>query len=124
MYIKCPVCGLNYITEDEKMCKVCRSEKRFSIQEEDDVQQEEYDDADREICPECGENYLKPGQEMCDNCLAESEKEEDELEEMQLDQWKDFLPPEDNGEVLDRDDCEDPLEFMQEVSLEKEESQP
>jgi hypothetical protein len=61
---------------------------------------------------------------MCDSCQAESEKEEEEKEEMQLDEWKDFLPPEDNGEILDRDDCEDPLDFMQEVTLGREESQP
>lgn len=121
MYIKCPVCGLNYITEDEKMCKVCRAERK---REAKHVSLPKLpDNAEREICPECGENYLMPGQEMCDSCMAENEKEEEELEEMQLDQWKDFLPPDDNGEILDRDDCEDPLDFMREVNIEKEESQ-
>ena len=122
MYVKCPVCGLNYITEGEGMCKVCRTERKFThVEEEEPVIDE---DVELEICPECGEAYLKPGQEMCDSCQAENEKEEEEMEEMQLDEWKDFLPPEDNGEILDRDDCEDPLDFMQEVNIEKEESQP
>ena len=122
MYVKCPVCGLNYITEGEGMCKVCRTERKLSIKEVEELLID--DDSEQEICPECGEYYLKPGQEMCDSCQAENEKEEEEAEELQLDEWKDFLPPEDNGEILDRDDCEDPLDFMQEVSLEREESQP
>ena len=122
MYVKCPVCGLNYITEGEGMCKVCRTERKLTPIKEEEQSVDE--DEDLDICPECGEAYLKPGQEMCDSCQAENEKEEEEMEEMQLDEWKDFLPPEDNGEILDRDDCEDPLDFMQEVNIEKEESQP
>jgi len=122
MYVKCPVCGLNYITEGDAMCKVCLTERKRAAKEEPEQTADE--NTEQEICPECGESYLKPGQQMCDSCQAENEKEEEEMEEMQLDAWKDFLPPEDNGEILDRDDCEDPLEFMQEVNLEKEESQP
>ena len=51
---KCPRCELNYITEGETYCKICRMEmKGEPIREE------------IEMCTVCGEHPAMPGKDVC-----------------------------------------------------------
>lgn len=57
---KCPRCELNYITDGEKYCKICRLEmKGEPIRDE------------IEMCTVCGEQPALPGKDMCLFCLKE-----------------------------------------------------
>lgn len=61
--VKCPRCDLNYITEDQKYCKVClREMKGESL--EDEV----------EMCSICNEAPALPGKDVCLFCLKEMNK--------------------------------------------------
>lgn len=71
--IKCPRCDLNYITPDQKYCKVClREMKGEGISEE------------VELCSVCNEAPALPGKDVCLFCLKEmnqSNSEETEASE-------------------------------------------
>ena len=71
--IKCPRCDLNYITPDQKYCKVCMREmKGEGISEE------------VELCSICNEAPALPGKDVCLFCLKEmnqSNSEETEASE-------------------------------------------
>lgn len=71
--IKCPRCDLNYITPDQKYCKVClREMKGEGISEE------------VELCSICNEAPALPGKDVCLFCLKEmnqSNSEETEASE-------------------------------------------
>lgn len=57
---KCPRCELNYITDGEKYCKICRLEmKGEPVREE------------IEMCSMCGEHPSMPGKDVCLFCLKE-----------------------------------------------------
>lgn len=57
---KCPRCELNYITDGEKYCKICRLEmKGEPVREE------------IEMCSMCGEHPAMPGKDVCLFCLKE-----------------------------------------------------
>ena len=57
---KCPRCELNYITEGETYCKICRMEmKGEPIREE------------IEMCTVCGEHPAMPGKDVCLFCHKE-----------------------------------------------------
>ncbi len=58
---KCPRCELNYITDGEKLCSVCRRE----------VKGEPDHSTMLELCSECGERPAVPGSEYCLLCLKE-----------------------------------------------------
>ena len=58
---KCPRCELNYITDGEKLCSVCRRE----------VKGEPDRNSMPELCSECGERPVVPGSEYCLLCLKE-----------------------------------------------------
>lgn len=61
-YKKCPRCELNYITEDQDLCDVCKAEMKiggFELLEDEDE--------DR-VCPICHINYLEPGEKICAEC--------------------------------------------------------
>ena len=58
---KCPRCELNYITDGEKLCSVCRRE----------VKGEPDRNSTPELCSECGERPVVPGSEYCLLCLKE-----------------------------------------------------
>ena len=70
---KCPRCELNYITPDQKYCKVClREMKGEGISEE------------VELCSICNEAPALPGKDVCLFCLKEmnqSNSEETEASE-------------------------------------------
>ena len=61
---KCPRCELNYITEGETYCKICRMEmKGEPIREE------------IEMCTVCGEHPAMPGKDVCLFCHKEMNDE-------------------------------------------------
>ena len=61
---KCPRCELNYITDNEKICSVCRREVRGESEHYEMI----------ELCSECGENPVVPGKELCAECLKEQQR--------------------------------------------------
>ncbi len=58
--VKCPRCELNYITENEKYCKVCLREMKGESPK-DEV----------ELCSVCNEAPALPGRDVCLFCLKE-----------------------------------------------------
>jgi len=58
--VKCPRCELNYITENEKYCKVCLREMKGETPK-DEV----------ELCSVCNEAPALPGRDVCLFCLKE-----------------------------------------------------
>ena len=58
--IKCPRCDLNYIQENEKLCKACQRELKGS-QVEDEM----------ELCSVCNAAPALPGRDVCLSCLKE-----------------------------------------------------
>ncbi|HIU19621.1 MAG TPA: hypothetical protein IAC48_06140 [Candidatus Limiplasma stercoravium] len=58
--VKCPRCDLNYIQENEKLCKVCLRELKGS-QVEDEM----------ELCSVCNAAPALPGRDVCLSCLKE-----------------------------------------------------
>ncbi len=58
--VKCPRCELNYITENEKYCKVCLREMKGEAPK-DEV----------ELCSVCNEAPALPGRDVCLFCLKE-----------------------------------------------------
>lgn len=58
--VKCPRCELNYITENEKYCKVCLREMKG------DAPKDEI-----ELCSVCNEAPALPGRDVCLFCLKE-----------------------------------------------------
>lgn len=73
--VKCPRCELNYITENEKYCKVCLREMKGEAPK-DEV----------ELCSVCNEAPALPGRDVCLFCLKEmnggsTNRDENEPEE-------------------------------------------
>ena len=58
--VKCPRCELNYITENEKYCKVCLREMKG-----------EPTNDDMELCSVCNAAPALPGKDVCLSCLKE-----------------------------------------------------
>ena len=58
--VKCPRCDLNYITEAEKLCKVCIREMKGSRS-----------DDELELCSVCNAAPALPGKDVCLGCLKE-----------------------------------------------------
>lgn len=58
--VKCPRCDLNYIQENEKLCKVCLREMK-GAQTDDDM----------ELCSVCNAAPALPGRDVCLSCLKE-----------------------------------------------------
>lgn len=57
---KCPRCELNYITDGEQYCKICRLEmKGEPVRDE------------IEMCTMCGEHPAMPGKDVCLFCYKE-----------------------------------------------------
>ncbi|MHC1785524.1 MAG: hypothetical protein AB9880_00435 [Christensenellales bacterium] len=59
-FVKCPKCELNYMDENDKMCKVCYREIHGSDMPEES-----------ELCTICNEAPALPGKEVCLFCLKE-----------------------------------------------------
>ncbi|MBQ3705847.1 MAG: hypothetical protein II888_05260 [Clostridia bacterium] len=65
--VKCPRCDLNYITPDQKYCKVCQREMKGEGSQ-DEV----------ELCSICNEAPALPGKDVCLFCLKEINKSNNE----------------------------------------------
>ena len=79
MLKKCPRCELNYITENENVCKVCAQEIKG---------EQSFGDVVEVICPQCNERYVVPGKELCIYCIMENKtnkKEADDDDHEQVD---------------------------------------
>jgi len=66
---KCPLCELNYIKDDEKICNLCRRENKHVLFEP------AVHEAEIAICTECGEAPAKAGSEFCDECQKEQKRQ-------------------------------------------------
>lgn len=58
--VKCPRCDLNYIQENEKLCKVCQREMKGEQASEE-----------MELCSVCNAAPALPGHDVCLGCLKE-----------------------------------------------------
>ena len=70
----CPRCELNYITENEKYCRICLQEMHSNGQTEE-----------VELCSICNENPVMPGKDVCSICFQEINGGEDEMDETEQD---------------------------------------
>ncbi len=68
--IKCPRCELNYITEGEGYCKICKREMKGESQREE-----------IELCTVCNEAPALPGKDVCLFCLKEMNANQDERDD-------------------------------------------
>ena len=75
-YVRCPRCELNYITKNEKLCKVCEAELASKGNKE--ISDEEAKEMN--ICPVCKVNYLIDDEEICSECASEKLLYNDNLE--------------------------------------------
>ena len=64
---KCPRCELNYITPDQKYCKVCLREMKGEGKTEE-----------VELCSICNEAPALPGKDVCLFCLKEMNQNDSE----------------------------------------------
>ena len=73
--MKCPRCDLNYITPDQKYCKVCQREMKgeSSIEEV-------------ELCSICNEAPALPGKDVCLFCLKEMNKSNSENDDTSIEE--------------------------------------
>jgi len=78
--VKCPRCDLNYITENEKYCKICLREMKGSSAKEE-----------VELCSICNEAPVLPGRDVCFFCLNEMNGDAD----------RDANDPQDSGDNID-----------------------
>ena len=71
--IKCPRCELNYITEEEGYCKICKREMKGERQR-DEI----------EMCTVCNEAPALPGKDVCIFCLKEMNANNDREDENEV----------------------------------------
>ncbi|MDO4567961.1 MAG: hypothetical protein Q4B99_03265 [Clostridia bacterium] len=62
---KCPKCDLNYIRDNEQLCKVCQRAGTEPVLDSDDV---------IVYCIECGDRPAVAGTELCSLCRKEKQK--------------------------------------------------
>ena len=98
---KCPRCELNYITDGEQYCKICRMEMKGEPVR-DDI----------ELCTMCGEHPVMPGKDVCIFCMKEMSGSESGDED-------------DDGIVVSEDTAIgiDPLSTMDEIIPESEDEE-
>ena len=64
-FIKCPRCELNYISEEEQFCSVCKREMKGESREDP-----------FELCSICNENPVMPGKDVCLICFKEMNQQQ------------------------------------------------
>jgi hypothetical protein len=101
-YKKCSRCDLNYISDEEELCFVCKAQLHIG----DAKLLEDEDDEFLEICPVCHINFISEDEEMCQSCRSSKlknvfVKEEDESD----DNWRTYL----DEETPEEDDILIPL---------------
>ena len=76
-YKLCPRCDLNYITEDDDLCDVCKGNTQEINLDDDEIITE----AEMLLCPICSQNYISEDEKACSECLAKinAKKEEESL---------------------------------------------
>ena len=62
---KCPICELNYISDEESCCAVCKRAQHGGDSDDGEI-----------MCIECGENPVVRGLELCAACLREVRRQE------------------------------------------------
>ncbi len=116
-YIKCPRCDLNYISEEQEFCDVCKAELKKGpklLFANDD--EEEIDAEATELCPICKQNYIRANEEMCKACRDEaSARRDDEMDVEKDESWKEFLDD-------DKDDYIEDVSFEAFAEEEEEET--
>lgn len=115
--LKCPRCELNYITPDQKYCKVCQREMKG-----------EGDPEEVELCSICNEAPALPGKDVCLFCLKEMNKsnseepEEEETAGIDANNIGDMDNVSSMDEIIPETDSEEESEefgdMQQELSLE------
>ena len=103
-YKKCPRCELNYILQEDDLCRVCKAQ--LGIGDMRLLEDDDEENVDR--CPVCKLNALEYGEDMCSSCKKNQDKllfvkEEDEDAS---ESWRTFI--DDEPPVAD-DDIEIPL---------------
>ena len=87
---KCPRCELNYITDNETLCKVCKRE----IKGDDRLEV-------IDLCTVCNERPVMPGKDICLVCYKEME------ENGELENEDETEPAEDETEIDSLDEADD-----------------
>lgn len=65
-YIKCPRCELNYMSDTERYCTVCKRDMHGEEEQREEV----------ELCSACGERPAVLGEELCSSCMKELTRQE------------------------------------------------
>ena len=116
-YVKCPRCDLNYISEEQEYCDVCKAELKKGpklLFANDD--EEEIDPEATELCPICKQNYIRANEEMCKACRDEAgARRDDEMDVDKDESWKEFLDD-------DKDDYIEDVSFEAFAGEEEEET--
>ena len=100
--MKCPRCDLNYITPDQKYCKVCLREMKGESSTEE-----------VELCSICNEAPALPGKDVCLFCLKEMNKSNNSEE------TEEETDPVDTNTIGDMDDVSGMDEIIPEVEEEE-----
>ena len=107
--IKCPRCELNYITEGEGYCKICKREMKGESQQEE-----------IELCTVCNEAPALPGKDICLFCLKEmnanNERQDEEDAEVRVDEASlDIDPVSSMDEIIPEIDEDIPAREFDEI---------
>lgn len=115
-YKKCPRCSLNYIQDQDLLCRICLDEVDKALRSDGD------DEEDYDICPECGDHIIKSGEEMCYQCMMEQVKDETEKDNgLKGEDWDSFDDDVDDTLVSDDDDETD--EELKQIELDMDEEE-
>ena len=107
--IKCPRCELNYITEGEGYCKICKREMKGESQQEE-----------IELCTVCNEAPALPGMDICLFCLKEmnanNDRQDEEDAEVRVDEASlDIDPVSSMDEIIPEIDEDIPAREFDEI---------
>ncbi len=107
---KCPICELNYISDEEKCCGVCKRAQHGGNDNDDAVI----------MCIECGEHPAVRGSELCAACLREARRQEklQKVEETMQDADLDVSALDDMEVPIGEGDDDIPETEMQEIHRE------
>lgn len=96
-YKLCPKCELNWITEEQDICDICKQLTKGETDIYDDIEEDEL-----VLCPICNMNYILESEEMCENCALEKAGGGVEVEEEveNYDFTEDVLIPEEEEEIF------------------------
>lgn len=99
----CSRCELNWISDDEEYCPVCKADLgleggiTLNLKSEDD----------EKLCPICQENYIEADEIMCDECRKKKESKKKRINTNKLDEQDEELTNELEDDEDDSFDDED-----------------